>query len=88
MSPRELQKRGLRINQDGVSRTAADLLGHQDVTVDRLATIWPELAGMRLDIAEQLEIDGRYAGYGSWKAGLMMVGVGVALVAAINALGG
>ncbi len=31
---------------------------------------------------------GRYAGYGSWKVGLMMTGLGVALVAAINALGG
>ena len=31
---------------------------------------------------------GRYAGYGSWKAGLMMVGLGTALVVAINALGG
>ena len=31
---------------------------------------------------------GRYAGYGSWKAGLMMTGLGVALVAAIVALGG
>lgn len=31
---------------------------------------------------------GRYAGYGSWKVGLMMAGLGVALVAAIMALGG
>jgi VIT1/CCC1 family predicted Fe2+/Mn2+ transporter len=31
---------------------------------------------------------GRYAGYGSWKAGLVMVGLGAGLVAAINALGG
>jgi len=31
---------------------------------------------------------GRYAGYGSWKVGFMMVGVGTALVVAINALGG
>ena len=31
---------------------------------------------------------GRYAGYGSWKVGFMMVGLGTALVAAINALGG
>jgi hypothetical protein len=31
---------------------------------------------------------GRYAGYGSWKAGLMMAGLGTALVLAINALGG
>jgi hypothetical protein len=31
---------------------------------------------------------GRYAGYVSWKVGLMMVGLGTALVVAINALGG
>jgi len=31
---------------------------------------------------------GRYAGYGGWKAGFGMVGVGVALTAAIIALGG
>jgi VIT1/CCC1 family predicted Fe2+/Mn2+ transporter len=31
---------------------------------------------------------GRYAGYGSWRVGFMMVGLGTALVAAINALGG
>lgn len=31
---------------------------------------------------------GRYAGYGSWKAGFMMVGLGTAVVAAVMALGG
>ena len=31
---------------------------------------------------------GRHAGYGSWKAGLSMIGLGTALVVAINALGG
>ena len=31
---------------------------------------------------------GRYAGYGSWKVGFMMMGLGAALVAAIMALGG
>jgi hypothetical protein len=31
---------------------------------------------------------GRYAGYGSWKVGLMMAGVGTAVVAAVMALGG
>jgi hypothetical protein len=31
---------------------------------------------------------GRYAGYGSWKVGLMMAGLGAVLVVAINALGG
>ena len=31
---------------------------------------------------------GRYAGYGSWKVGFMMAGLGTGLVVAINALGG
>ena len=31
---------------------------------------------------------GRYAGYGSWKAGLMMVALGTVVVAAVMALGG
>jgi hypothetical protein len=31
---------------------------------------------------------GRYAGYGSWRVGLMMAGLGIVMVAAINALGG
>jgi VIT1/CCC1 family predicted Fe2+/Mn2+ transporter len=31
---------------------------------------------------------GRYAGYGSWKVGLTMTGLGAGLVIAINALGG
>ena len=31
---------------------------------------------------------GRFAGYGSWKAGLLMAGLGTALVTAIRALGG
>jgi hypothetical protein len=31
---------------------------------------------------------GRFAGYGSWKVGFMMVGLGTVLVVAIIALGG
>jgi VIT1/CCC1 family predicted Fe2+/Mn2+ transporter len=31
---------------------------------------------------------GRYAGYGSWKTGVLMAGLGVMVVAAVIALGG
>ncbi len=62
-TPNELARRGLTINQDGVPRSAADLLAYPGMTVERLATLWPELGGMRADVVEQLEIDGRYAGY-------------------------
>ncbi|MGQ3073870.1 MAG: tRNA uridine-5-carboxymethylaminomethyl(34) synthesis enzyme MnmG, partial [Ferrovibrionaceae bacterium] len=62
-TPPELARRGLTINQDGVPRSAADLLAYPDMTMERLTAIWPELAGVRADVVEQLEIDGRYAGY-------------------------
>jgi len=62
-SPNELAKHGIDVSLNGVSRSAFDLLAMPDVSVDRLAGIWPGLAGMASDIAEQLEIDALYAGY-------------------------
>jgi tRNA uridine 5-carboxymethylaminomethyl modification enzyme len=62
-TPNELKNLGLIINQDGQRRTAMGLLGYPDITLARLADIWPEIAGLGPEIAEQIEIDGRYAGY-------------------------
>ncbi|HJT05336.1 MAG TPA: tRNA uridine-5-carboxymethylaminomethyl(34) synthesis enzyme MnmG, partial [Stellaceae bacterium] len=63
LSPSALRKQGIAVNADGVPRSAAELLGYSGVDMTRLAQIWPELAAIRPDIAEQLEIDARYAGY-------------------------
>jgi tRNA uridine 5-carboxymethylaminomethyl modification enzyme len=63
MSPTALRARGLQVNADGVARTAADLLAYPDIDLARLAAIWPELAGFPPEIAEQVEIDGKYSGY-------------------------
>ena len=63
MTPSELRRRGLTINADGVRRSAADLLAYPGIDIARLTGIWPELAAIPPTIAEQLEIDGRYAGY-------------------------
>jgi tRNA uridine 5-carboxymethylaminomethyl modification enzyme len=46
-----------------VPRSAAELLAHPDIDTLRLALVWPELAALPPAIAEQLEIDARYAGY-------------------------
>jgi tRNA uridine 5-carboxymethylaminomethyl modification enzyme len=62
-TPTQLKNLGLAINQDGVRRNALELLAYPDITWERLTGIWPELRGLALEIAEQMEIDGRYAGY-------------------------
>jgi tRNA uridine 5-carboxymethylaminomethyl modification enzyme len=62
-SPSELKTAGFAIAQDGVRRSPLDLLAHPNIDVAALTRIWPVLAGLRADVAEQLEIDGRYAGY-------------------------
>jgi tRNA uridine 5-carboxymethylaminomethyl modification enzyme len=62
-SPSQLAKRGVAINQDGVVRSALDLLGHPEFGRERVIAIWPELATIRGDIADQLAIDARYRGY-------------------------
>jgi len=62
-SPSELKAAGFAIAQDGLRRTAAELLGHPQIDLAALARLWPELRGLRPDVAEQIEIDARYAGY-------------------------
>jgi tRNA uridine 5-carboxymethylaminomethyl modification enzyme len=63
ISPSALAKLGIAINQDGVLRSASDLLAYPEITWPRLVELWPELAPIPGAIAEQLAIDARYAGY-------------------------
>jgi tRNA uridine 5-carboxymethylaminomethyl modification enzyme len=62
-TPSQLKNLGLAINQDGVRRNALELLAYPEISWARLAAIWPELQGVSPEIAEQMEIDGRYVGY-------------------------
>ena len=63
LTPSEAERHGIAVNRDGVRRSAFDLLAYPDVTMQRLATIWPELGVLRADVVEQVEIDARYAVY-------------------------
>jgi tRNA uridine 5-carboxymethylaminomethyl modification enzyme len=63
LTPSALAKRGIPINQDGVPRSALELLAYPEIGWDQLVSLWPELGPVRPDIAEQLTIDGRYNGY-------------------------
>jgi len=63
MTPPALGRHGITVNADGQIRSVADLLSRPEITLERLAQIWPVLGGFRPDIAEQIEIDCRYAAY-------------------------
>ncbi|WP_439816649.1 tRNA uridine-5-carboxymethylaminomethyl(34) synthesis enzyme MnmG [Zavarzinia sp. CC-PAN008] len=63
LTPTEARRHGIGVNLDGQRRSASGLLALPDVDWHRVATIWPELAGVRADVAEQMVTDARYAGY-------------------------
>jgi len=62
-TPTVLKGWGLRVNQDGVRRSAFDLLRYPEISFAQLAQAWPALGALPAFVADQLEIEGRYAGY-------------------------
>lgn len=63
MTPEEARKHGLQINRDGVRRSAYAILSYPQVQFAELAEIWPELRAVEPRIADQVEIDSKYAVY-------------------------
>jgi tRNA uridine 5-carboxymethylaminomethyl modification enzyme len=56
-------KLGLRVNQDGKSRNAIDLIAMPDVGLARVAVLWPEIGALPAFAQEALEADALYSGY-------------------------
>jgi len=63
ITPNSAANYGLALKHDGVRRTAFELLSYPDIGMPEIARIWPEFADVPLKIAEQLEIDAKYAVY-------------------------
>jgi tRNA uridine 5-carboxymethylaminomethyl modification enzyme len=63
LTPTQANRHGLALNLDGQRRSGFELLSHPNIGVQQLAAVWPELAGLPPKIAEQLEIDAKYAVY-------------------------
>ncbi|MBN9588559.1 MAG: tRNA uridine-5-carboxymethylaminomethyl(34) synthesis enzyme MnmG [Alphaproteobacteria bacterium 64-11] len=61
LTPNEAARHGIPVRQDGVRRSALDLLALVDFPA--LARIWPEMAAFDPDVVEQMEVDAQYAGY-------------------------
>jgi tRNA uridine 5-carboxymethylaminomethyl modification enzyme len=62
-TPKWLEKQGVRINQDGVKRSAFELLQFPDITMDTIGTLWPELSGIEESIAHLVAIEALYANH-------------------------
>ena len=63
LTPSQAVVHGIALRQDGVRRSALTFLGLPSVAFDTLKRIWPDLACIPAEIAEQLEIEASYAGY-------------------------
>lgn len=63
LTPNEARARGIHINQDGVRRSALDLLAIPDVDFDRLMGIWPDLEEIPSPIRRQIAADALYRNY-------------------------
>ncbi|HYM17579.1 MAG TPA: tRNA uridine-5-carboxymethylaminomethyl(34) synthesis enzyme MnmG [Micropepsaceae bacterium] len=63
LTPSEAKRQGIAVRQDGIRRSALDLLALKGVEFDHIVRIWPELGAFPAEIVEQLEIDAHYAGY-------------------------
>jgi tRNA uridine 5-carboxymethylaminomethyl modification enzyme len=62
-NPGELRAAGLLVAQDGVRRSALELLGHSGIGWVELARLWPALKEIESRVIDQVEIEARYAGY-------------------------
>lgn len=59
----EAARKGLKVNQDGLRRSALDLLAMPDIGWQRVVDLWPQLQDLKPDVVEALEAESLYAGY-------------------------
>ncbi|MBF9233093.1 tRNA uridine-5-carboxymethylaminomethyl(34) synthesis enzyme MnmG [Microvirga alba] len=63
VTPKEALRYGLELNQDGIRRSAYQLLSYPNIGWDRLIAVWPELVAVPASVKERLETDATYAVY-------------------------
>ena len=61
--PAELEKYGINIKQDGLKRSAFNLMSYNGVSHETITSIWPEIEDIDPVVYEQVEIEARYSGY-------------------------
>lgn len=62
-TPQVASRAGIAISQDGVRRTAFDLLSYSGVSIQSLSRLWPDLASVSTRVAEAMETEALYSAY-------------------------
>ncbi|MDE0779244.1 MAG: tRNA uridine-5-carboxymethylaminomethyl(34) synthesis enzyme MnmG [Alphaproteobacteria bacterium] len=62
-SPNKLVRHGIKVNQDGIKRSAFELLSFPNVTFDGLVQVWPALEDITGPVRATLEVEAKYAHY-------------------------
>lgn len=62
-TPAFLARNGIQVNQDGIKRSAKDLLSYPGINIKQLSEIWPELGEIPAAVIEQIETEAKYSGY-------------------------
>lgn len=59
----EAIRKGLKVNQDGLRRSALDLLAMPEIGWSAVTVLWPQLTALSADVVEALEAEALYSGY-------------------------
>ncbi|MEK1851899.1 MAG: tRNA uridine-5-carboxymethylaminomethyl(34) synthesis enzyme MnmG [Phyllobacterium sp.] len=63
ITPNAAAQFDLHLNQDGIRRSAYDLLAFPDIDLERIKLVWPELRQIGGRVGDALEIEAQYAVY-------------------------
>ncbi len=63
ITPNKIEKQGFSFRQDGVHRTALQVLSYPGFTPDIIRDLFPSLPNYPSDIIDQIQIDAQYSGY-------------------------
>ncbi|MDB2414422.1 tRNA uridine-5-carboxymethylaminomethyl(34) synthesis enzyme MnmG [Rickettsiales bacterium] len=61
--PSQANKLGIKMSQDGVKRTALDLLSYDEVNFTSLEKIWPDINSIDKEVSQQIEINQLYKSF-------------------------
>jgi tRNA uridine 5-carboxymethylaminomethyl modification enzyme len=63
ITPNEAERYGLTLNKDGQRRSAMEILSYPNIGMGEAIRVWPQLGEIPDAIAQQIEIDAKYAVY-------------------------